>query len=72
MPSGEWLTLSEMYAIVERHATLTNADWEADAPGSTGVRWQRNVRNLLQKRNAPVGSGGVFEWDADSRRYRLA
>lgn len=71
MLPGEWMSLSQLYALVERHASLTPADWEPDAPGSSGVRWQRNVRNLLQKRKSRVGAGGVFEWDPDTRMYRL-
>ncbi len=51
--------LAELYVIVEKHRDLTPADLEPDAPGSRSARWQRNVRNVLQRRK---GLGDVW-WD---------
>lgn len=65
-----WMTLPEIYELVERIGRLQPSDWEPDAPRSNGVRWQRNVRNVLQKRKSYIGGGGIFEWDGRGR-YRL-
>lgn len=55
MPRGRWLAVSELYAVVELHGSLSPADWQPDAPGSvTGIRWRRNVRNVLQRRKSRV------------------
>jgi hypothetical protein len=72
MPQGEWMTVPEIYRLVQSHASFTPSDWEPDGPRSTGVRWKRNVRNVLQKHKSDVGHGGMFEWNQDARSYRLA
>jgi hypothetical protein len=66
------MTMTEIYRLVETHASLTASDWEPQAAGSKGTRWKRNVRNVLQKRKSEVGGGGMFEWDRARRTYRLA
>jgi hypothetical protein len=72
MPQGQWMTLPQIYGLIEGHASLTPSDVAPDGPGSKGIRWKRNVRNLLHKRKSEVGRGGVFEWDPGTRRYRVA
>lgn len=59
MQPGSWHELPELYAMVESRATLTPADLEPDAPRSNSPRWQRNVRNVLQRRKAV----GDLTWD---------
>ncbi|HEX8207577.1 MAG TPA: hypothetical protein VF587_16055 [Solirubrobacteraceae bacterium] len=71
MKRDAWLTLDDLYRLVEEHGDLTPADWEPDAPNSSGIRWRRNIRNVLQRRKSRVGGGGLFEWDPDTQRYRL-
>lgn len=70
MPRDQWVPLAEIYELIERSGRLLPADWDSDAPNSSGIRWQRNVRNVLQKLKSPIGGGGVFEWDGNGR-YRL-
>lgn len=72
MPHRAWLTVPELYELVEAHGHLSSSDWEPDAPNSNGIRWRRNVRNVLQSRKSRVGRGGTFEWDPETHRYRTA
>ena len=45
-----WHDLNEVYRHVERSVSLDDEDMEPDAPNSNGLRWHRNVRNVLQYR----------------------
>jgi hypothetical protein len=67
MIADRWYELGELYALVEANAVITAADCEPDAPRSTSPRWQRNVRNVLQRRKTM----GDLEWDGRGR-YRLS
>lgn len=62
-----WYDLREIYALVATDARISDADLEPDAPGSNSPRWQRNIRNVLQRRK----SGGEVAWDGRAR-YRLS
>ena len=66
LPRGEWVQLSDIYNLVERQTVLDDEDWDVDAPGSSSPRWQRNVRNVLQRRKAC----GDIEW-AGAGKYLL-
>lgn len=66
MQPGTWYDLQQMYSLVSHRAALTDADLEPDAPGSESPRWERNVRNVLQRRK----SSGLLDWDGRAR-YRL-
>ena len=66
MQPGTWYDLQQMYSFVSNSAALTDADLEPDAPGSESPRWERNVRNVLQRRKA----SGRLDWDGRAR-YRL-
>lgn len=59
MTPGHWYSLDEIYRIVEDRAPLEADDLLPDAPGSKGIRWQRNVRNVLQK----AKHDGRLIWD---------
>ena len=61
-----WVSLDEIYRIVEAQGKLDDDDWEPQAPGSDIPKWERNVRNVLQYRKTT----GEIEWDGDAR-YRL-
>lgn len=67
MRRGRWHDLAELYEMVESKATLTSADLEPDAPNSNSPRWQRNVRNVLQRRKTV----GDLDWDGRAK-YRLS
>lgn len=66
MRRGRWHELADLYAMVEAGATLTPSDLEPDAPNSNSPRWQRNVRNVLQRRKTV----GELDWDGRAK-YRL-
>ena len=65
LPTDRWVDLDEIYRLVARHAVLDAEDLEPDAPGSSGLRRRRNVRNVLQYYKVR----GKFEW-SPPRRYR--
>lgn len=62
MPREIWVTLNDIYALVEQHANLDEEDMEPQAPGSTIPKWKRNVRNVLQYRKRT----GEIEWNRDT------
>jgi len=66
MQPGRWYDLQQLYSLVANCAVLTDADREPDAPGSESPRWERNIRNVLQRRK----SSGSIDWDGRAR-YRL-
>jgi hypothetical protein len=62
-----WVALSQIYRAVEASVTLDAEDHMPDAPGSTGARWKRNVRNVLQSKKVR----GDVKWDARTASYKL-
>jgi len=44
------VSLQEIYTLIEDNIELQSDDFEPDAPDSTGIKWHRNVRNVLQQR----------------------
>lgn len=66
-PRDEWLKVRQIYGIVERHATLDEVDTQGIADSGTSTRWQRTIRNALQRQKQ---AGGV-EF-ARGHGYRLA
>lgn len=66
MPIGEWVSIKEIYSIVENNFPLDSEDDEWQSPTSSIPKWRRNVRNVLQYRK---GKGDI-EWDGQGN-YRL-
>jgi hypothetical protein len=67
LSKSRWTRLSDLYSAVAKAVALDpREDFEPDAPSSSGERWKRNVRNVLQRRK---GLGHVI-WD-NHARYRL-
>jgi len=62
MPRGQWVSLEQIYNLVERTWTLDNEDMEPQAPGSDIPKWKRNVRNVLQYRK----NRGQIQWDGNA------
>jgi hypothetical protein len=62
----QWVTLDDIYRLIERSLSLDAEDYEPQAPRSEIPKWKRNVRNVLQYRKKT----GEIEWDG-SGRYRL-
>ena len=67
MAPGRHYELAELYDLVLARCTLHDADLEPDAPGSSSPRWQRNVRNVLQRRKTT----GYLDWNGRGG-YQLA
>lgn len=45
-----WTPIEQIYRLVEGHAVLDEQDFQPAGPRSVQIRWQRNVRNVLQRR----------------------
>jgi hypothetical protein len=61
-----WLSLEEIYKIIESEGILDDEDWKPQAPGSEIPKWKRKIRNVLQYRKGT----GEIEWDGKAR-YKL-
>ncbi len=59
LPRGRWISLEDIYYLVERHLNLDDEDFEPQSPRSDIPKWKGNVRNVLQYRK---GTGDI-EWD---------
>jgi putative restriction endonuclease len=62
LPRGTWVPLQSIYELVREAVTLTPEDHEPEVEGSAQERWQRNVRNVLQRRKAD----GEVLWDQEA------
>ncbi len=65
MPRGTWVSLQEIYQLIENHVSLDSEDFEPQSPKSDIPKWKRNVRNVLQyrKRTEEIrwnGKAGYF------------
>ena len=63
MPRERWISLGEIYQMVERYGNLDVEDFEPQSPTSDIPKWKRNVRNVLQYRK----SRGEIQWDGNTR-----
>ena len=48
MPKNQWISLDNIYLLIERHGNLDIDDLKFSAPGNIEPKWKRNVRNVLQ------------------------
>jgi hypothetical protein len=62
MPRGRWISLEEIYQMVERYGNLDVEDFEPQSPTSNIPKWKRNVRNVLQYQKGI----GEIRWDGDA------
>jgi hypothetical protein len=63
MQKGSWVSLQDIYQLVEHNANLDTEDFEPQSPSSDIPKWKRNVRNVLQYRKRK----GELLWDGDTR-----
>ena len=63
MPRGHWVSLEEIYRMVEEYGNLSNDDFKPQSPASDIPKWKRNVRNALQYRK----STGEILWNREAR-----
>jgi DNA-binding GntR family transcriptional regulator len=47
---GKWVTLEEIYQMIENNWNLDTEDFEWQSHTSEIPKWKRNVRNVLQYR----------------------
>ena len=66
LPKGKWISLDQIYHLVENHLSLDREDFEPQSPSSDIPKWKRNVRNVLQYRKRT----GEIEWDGQPM-YRI-
>jgi hypothetical protein len=60
---GQWLSLDQIYGIVEGGARLDDSDRAGISEKSKSPKWKRTVRNVLQRKK----SLGEIEWDGSGR-----
>ena len=48
MPKNRWVSLDNIYLLIERYGNLDIEDSNFSAPGNIEPKWKRNVRNVLQ------------------------
>lgn len=62
MPRRQWISLNDIYHIVETYGNLDTEDFEPQSPTSDIPKWKRNVRNVLYYRKET----GEIQWDEDA------
>ncbi|MBA7646736.1 hypothetical protein ES703_54502 [subsurface metagenome] len=65
MPREHWVSLEEIYQMVEMYGSLDADDFEPQSRSSNIPKWKRNVRNVLQYRK---GTGEII-WDRAARYF---
>lgn len=68
MSTTRWTPLQIIYRCVEESINLDAEDQLPEAPGSTGPKWKRNVRNVLQRRRTT----GEVSWNGSAEYRRSA
>ncbi|RLG35828.1 hypothetical protein DRN98_00425 [Methanosarcinales archaeon] len=63
MPREDWVSLDEIYRMVELYGKFDAEDFKPQSPTSAIPKWKRNVRNVLQYRKRT----GEIRWDGDAR-----
>jgi len=62
MNRGRWVSIDEIYSIVQQYSRLDREDYEPQSPTSNITKWKRNVRNVLQYRKKT----GEIEWNGEA------
>ena len=63
MLRGRWVSLEEIYQMVEKHWNLDAEDFYPQSHTSDIPKWKRNVRNVLQYRK----NTGEILWNREAR-----
>ena len=67
MPRDVWLGYPAIYSLIKDHNHLDREDYEPEEPGSNKPKWERNVRNKLQREKKKLH----LDWDRRTVSYRL-
>ncbi|MDW7776261.1 MAG: hypothetical protein SCH39_08015 [Methanosarcinales archaeon] len=67
MPRRQWISLNDIYHMVETYGNLDTEDFEPQSPTSDIPKWKRNVRNVLQYRKKT----SEILWD-ENAKYLLS
>ena len=59
LPKGHWISLEDIYHLIESNLSLDGEDFEWQSPSSNIPKRKRNVRNVLQYRKGTQ----EIEWD---------
>lgn len=59
---GRWVSIDEIYNIVEQYSKLDSEDYEPQSPTSDIPKWKRNIRNVLQYRKKT----GEIKWNGEA------
>ena len=62
MQRKRWISLREIYRMVECYGNLDVEDFDPESPTSDLPKWERNVRNVLQSRKGT----GKIRWDGNA------
>lgn len=63
LPRDEWVSLQNIYSLVESKLQLKPDDFIPSAPQNEEPKWMRNVRNVLQRRK----TNGDIAWDKNGK-----
>lgn len=62
MNRKNWVSIDEIYNIVEQYGKLDSEDYEPQSPTSDIPKWKRKVRNVLQY----MKKTGEIEWNGEA------
>lgn len=65
MPRSQWLSLEDIYVLIEHFGNLDKEDFKPQSPHSDIPKWKRNVRNVLQYRKRT----GEIRWNGNTKYF---
>ena len=67
MHKNRWVSLDNIYLLIERYGNLDIEDSKSSAPGNIEPKWKRNVRNVLQTDK----KAGKIVWAKVNAKYMI-
>lgn len=68
MSKNRWVSLDNIYLLIERYCNLDIEDSKSSAPGNIEPKWKRNVRNVLQTDK----KAGKIVWAEVNAKYMIS
>lgn len=62
-PKGRWLTLQDLYSIIEAHVDFGSEDLLPEGPNLRVPKWKKRLRSVLGDRKRT----GRLNWDGEGR-----